>query len=240
LAEDVDDMLALVGDISMHATLPDDQVATRRSEIVTMIRQDEDNPAPMAIEGLLRLLYRNHPYALRPKGSVDSVEQVTAATLRACYQARCVPAALSLVIVGDVDCGRAIESAERVFGAWTRPAPPVVPMPSVVPLAARERRVMPMMNKSQADIAYGFATILRSDPQYYAYWLMNNILGQYSVGGRLGDSIREKQGMAYYAYSILDANVVPGPLTVRAGVSPANVDRAIASIDEELTRMAKE
>jgi zinc protease len=67
---------------------------------------------------------------------------------------------------------------------------------------------------------------------------MNNILGQYALGGRLGDSIRERQGMAYYCFSSLDANKVPGPLTIRAGVDPANVDRAVASIDAEIDRMA--
>ena len=97
-----------------------------------------------------------------------------------------------------------------------------------------------MMNKAQADIAYGFTTIVRSDPAYYAYTLMNNALGQYGIGGRLGDSIRERQGMAYYVFSSFDANVVEGPLIVRAGVNPANVDRAIASIDEEIRRMAEE
>jgi zinc protease len=69
---------------------------------------------------------------------------------------------------------------------------------------------------------------------------LNNILGQYSMGGRLGDSIRERQGMAYYAFSNLDANVVEGPLTVRAGISPANVDRAVSSIDEEVAKVARE
>ena len=64
---------------------------------------------------------------------------------------------------------------------------------------------------------------------------MNVALGQYALGGRLGDSIRERQGMAYYVSSVLDANVMEGPLMIRAGVGPANVDRAIASIDEELT-----
>jgi zinc protease len=95
-----------------------------------------------------------------------------------------------------------------------------------------------MMNKAQADIAYGFTAIARSDPAYYACWLMNNILGQYSLGGRLGDSIREKQGMAYYVFSSLEASLVPGPLSVRAGVNPANIERAVASIDEELSRLA--
>ena len=58
------------------------------------------------------------------------------------------------------------------------------------------------------------------------------------MGGRLGDSIRERQGMAYYVFSGFDANVAEGPLLVRAGVNPSNVDEAIASIDEELLRMA--
>jgi zinc protease len=95
-----------------------------------------------------------------------------------------------------------------------------------------------MMNKAQADIAYGFIGVRRSDPGYYACWLMNNILGQYSMGGRLGDSIRERQGMAYYVFSSLDANLIAGPLVIRAGVNPANVERAVASIDEELRSLA--
>ena len=48
---------------------------------------------------------------------------------------------------------------------------------------------------------------------------MNNVLGQYAIGGRLGDSIRERQGMAYYASSAFDASSIPGPLLVRAGVA---------------------
>jgi zinc protease len=91
-----------------------------------------------------------------------------------------------------------------------------------------------MMNKAQADVAYAFVGVRRSDPDYYAAWVMNNALGQYALGGRLGDSIRERQGMAYYVYSTLDASLAEGPLMVRAGVAGENVDRTIASIDREL------
>src|SRR4030095_12390012 len=106
--------------------------------------------------------------------------------------------------------------------------------------AGRQCRVVSMMNKSQTDIAYGFATIARQDASYHAYSLMNNILGQYALGGRLGDSIRERQGMAYYTFRWPDASFAPGPLVVRAGVSPANVERAVASIDAELIKLAAE
>jgi zinc protease len=113
-----------------------------------------------------------------------------------------------------------------------------VELPEPAPRNGRIVRVLPMMNKSQADITYGFAAVRRNDPAYYAHWLMNNILGQYSLGGRLGDSIRERQGMAYYVFSSMDANVIRGPLTIRAGVSADNVERAIASIDQEMSSLA--
>src|SRR5204862_6998660 len=127
-----------------------------------------------------------------------------------------------------------------VFGRGQRAAPPPVGMPPVPHATNRQRLVVPMMNEAQADIADGFTTITRRDPDYYAFWLMNNVFGQYSLGGRLGDSIRERQGMAYYVSSSLDANVAPGPLVVRAGVSPTNVDRAIASIDEEVAAIVRD
>ena len=73
-----------------------------------------------------------------------------------------------------------------------------------------------------------------SHPDYTAFSVMNNALGQYAIGGRLGDSIRERQGMAYYVFSSLDASLGAGPFTIRAGVSADNVERAIASIDAEL------
>ena len=92
-----------------------------------------------------------------------------------------------------------------------------------------------MMNKAQTDIAYAFVGLRRSDEDYYAGWVMNNALGQYALGGRLGDSIRERQGMAYYVYSTLDASLAEGPLMIRAGVSAADVERTIASIDRELS-----
>jgi zinc protease len=241
LVEDLDAILATVADVVMHPAFPEPEVETRRGEIITMIRQDEDSPATMANEGLLTLLYGDtHPYGRRPRGSVESVERIGRASLQSFHAARFRPGALSLVMVGDVDPGRAIESARRVFASWDAGSAEDLVLPPSPPATGRRVSVIPMMNKAQADIAYGFTTIVRSDPSFDAYWLMNNILGEYSMGGRLGNSIRERQGMAYYTFSALDANVIPGPLVIRAGVNPSNVDRALASIDEELARMAAE
>src|SRR5262245_17625710 len=97
-----------------------------------------------------------------------------------------------------------------------------------------------MMNKQPPDIAYGFTPITPDAPQYYTFWLMNNVFGQYALGGRLGDNIRERQGMAYHVSSTFDANILSGPLVVRAGVNAANVDRAVEAIDQEVTALHRD
>ena len=249
LVEDFQAVLALLAEIVQEPAFPAHEVETRRGEIVTLIRQDEDNPAAVAVERLMSVLYgAGHPYGRSPRGTAASVAGIASGHLRAFHATRFRPDQLTLAIVGDVDGPRAIESAARVFGEWRAPgaiapdthialapAPPLAAPPAA---AGRRVHVIPMMNKAQADVAYGFTSITRGDPAFHACNLMNNILGQYSMGGRLGDSIRERQGMAYYVFSSLDANVIPGPLLVRAGVNPVHVERALASIDEEIARFA--
>jgi zinc protease len=238
LAEDFEPVLSLLGEILMEPSLSDHELATRKKEVVTAIRQDEDNPAVVATESLMALLYPNgHPYGRPTKGTVETVESLTRARLQRLHADRFAPGALTAVIVGDVEMDRARDLVARAFGGWRTPAPPPIPLTSPGAVTSRRRLVIPMMNKAQTDIAYGFTTIRRADPAYDALRVMNNVLGQYALGGRLGDSIRERQGMAYYVSSAADPNVVEGPLLIRAGVSPANVDRAIASIDEELARL---
>ena len=241
LTEDFEPVLALLADVVMTPTLPDAELAVRKGEVITAIRQDEDNPSVRATEALMALLYPNgHPYGRRTKGAIEVVESLTRDQLLQLHAERFAPSALTAVVVGDVELSRVRDRVAEVLGAWRRPAPPPLALPPVTPPSRRQRLVIPMMNKAQADIAYGFVTIARSDPNYYAYWLMNNVFGQYAMGGRLGESIRERQGMAYYATSALDANIAPGPLVVRAGVGAANVDRAIASIDDEVVRLARD
>jgi len=241
LSDDFEPVLALLGEMVMSPSIAADELATRKGEVITAIRQDDDSPAVRASETLMAQLYPDgHPYGRPTKGSVAVVESLKREELVRLHEERFAPTELTVVVVGDVDRAHMKDVAARVFSGWRKPAPPPLSLPRPRRATARSRVVIPMMNKSQADIAYGFVTITRRDPDYYAFWIMNNAFGQYAIGGRLGDSIRERQGMAYYASSSLDANVAEGPLAIRAGVSPTNVDRAVASIDEEIVRLLKE
>jgi zinc protease len=241
LVDDFEAMLGLIGEMAMAPSFPPHEIETRRGEIITALRQDLDNPGVAAVERLMAILYPGgHPYGRPAKGTLESIEWMDRAALARFHARWFAPGNAALALVGDLNPGRMTEAAARVFGGWTGHADSTPPLAMPAPATRRTRLVHPMMNKAQADIAYGFTTVARTDPSYYAYWLMNNILGQYAMGGRLGESIRERQGMAYYVFTSLDANTVAGPLFVRAGVNPANVDRALDSIDREMAKMAKD
>lgn len=241
LADDFDDMLSLVLDVARHPTLPEPEVGKRRAETMTAIRQDEDNPAVRAVQCFFETLYgAAHPYGRRLKGTLKSVERIDRQVLAEFHGRRVAPSVLSLAIVGDVRPEHAIVRAAAELDDWSRPIPANVDVPPPAGGMTRTERMIEMPGKSQTDIAYGFAAVSRLDPRFYAYWMMNNVLGQFGLGGRLAENIRERQGMAYYAFSTFDPSVGPGALLVRAGVDPNNVQRAVAAIDHEVALLAAE
>lgn len=241
LSEDFTDLLALIADIVRNADFSAGEIRKRRAEAVTAVQQDADSTATRAVESLMTQMYgADHPYARPARGTVSSLGAITREDILGLHGNHVVPSGSRIVVSGDVNPSRAIDEVSRLFGGWQGPRvePDVVPPPAT-PLG-RKLDVIPMPGKSQSDIAYGFTALRRLDPRYYAYWLMNNVLGQFGLGGRLADNIRERQGMAYYAFSVLDGNVGEGPLVIRAGVDPANVARTIEAIDIEVRTLAEQ
>jgi zinc protease len=86
----------------------------------------------------------------------------------------------------------------------------------------------------------GVAGPPRRSPDFIAASLGNSMLGQFGMMGRIGDAVREKAGLAYYAYSSLSGGMGPGPWSVSAGVDPAHVEEAMALIRQEVARFVRE
>src|SRR5262245_24964519 len=164
LAEDFEPVLDLLADIVTAPSVPEAELAERKGEVITAIHQDEDNPSVRASEGLMAILYPNaHPYGRPTKGTVDIVEGLTRDQLLRLHAERFAPSTLTAVVVGDVEPARVRDRAVSVFESWRRPEPPPLVLPPATPSSRRQRLVIPMMNKAQADIAYGFVTVASSD-----------------------------------------------------------------------------
>jgi zinc protease len=234
LAEDFEAIFELVAEVICRPRFDEAEVETRRAELITAILQDEDDPGAVAVDVLMGRLYPTHPYGRRPRGTTATVRGITRADLVTFHRSWFGPEGTTVVVTGDVTPATVIQVTERWFSPWRAERCAEPPLADVGFASTRDFFVVAMMSKAQADVAYGVIGIRRADLSYYDAWVMNNALGQYALGGRLGDSIRERQGMAYYVYSSLDATLAAGPLMIRAGVSAENVERTLASIDHEL------
>lgn len=238
--EDLGAILDLVADCAGASVFPDEEFVRLRGDRLTSLQEDEDDPATVVGHVLRELSYApEHPYSRRAYGTAGSVASLSADDLRQLHAATFVADRALLVIVGGVDPSTAAALAERHFDSWRgsgsagfRDSLPHVP--AAPPLERGIRKIVTLPDKAQVDVALGHSGIRRQDARYWAASVLNMVLGRFAMGGRLGRSVREEQGMAYYTYSSLDAGLGPGPFVVRAGVQPRHVDRAIASILEQI------
>jgi zinc protease len=156
------------------------------------------------------------------------------------YESHYGPQGMVIAVVGAVPVETAYRKVAESFGDWSTDRVPRTDPPPLPQFDARREHRVPMPGKSQSDIIVGWPAMRRLDPDFDAARMANTVLGVFGMMGRLGENVREEQGMAYYAYSRLSANRDPGTWAAIAGVAPDNVDRALKAMLAEVLRLREE
>lgn len=237
LAEDLSLLLEIAADSARRPTFPEEQVERLRGELLTRLQMSADDTRARANEAFYELAYPNHPYAIDEDGYPDTVAAITRDEIVAFHQKHYGPRGMLLTIVGAVRAADAVALAEKYFGDWTNAAQPAEPpLPPVARPAQMVQRRVTMPEKIQSDILLGVPGPARAHPQFLAARVANNILGVFGMGGRIGEYVREKGGMAYYAGASLNGGLGPGAWYAYAGVNPKNVDRAVELTVREIQK----
>jgi len=241
LAEDLDLLLDILADSLQHPTFPTDEAETLRGQILTALQRRVYDTGQMARLTFDALLYPDHPYGRSVQGYEKTVSTLTRDHLADYYQAHYSPQGMVLAVVGAMSAGMVLDKVQRALGNWQAPAAsPNRSIPPRVHLHELRRRLAPVQGKTQSDIVLGWPGLARNDPDYMKARLANTILGVFGMMGRLGDNVRDQQGLAYYVYSQLEAGMGAGPWLAIAGVNPASVDRAVDGILHEVHRLRDE
>jgi zinc protease len=241
LVEDLDLLLDLLRDALYTPAFPADQIRKLRGEIITGLQIQAHDTRHVSMNDFLKLAYpAEHLYSRNPAGSVDTVSAITRRDIVNFHHRYYGPRRMIIVVVGDVRAGEVLKKLEATLGRWS--AAPGAPdsqlsLPPLQPLTAAHEKHAFVPGKSQSGLVLGAPGPCRSDPDYRAARLANTILGVFGLMGRLGSEVRDRQGLAYYAYSVLRVAPGPAPWFVTAGVSPDNVSRAVASIRDQVRRM---
>lgn len=240
LVEDLPMLLSLCHQILSQPGFPETQIEKLRAMVLTGLALREQDTAEQAGLAFDQLVYANHPYSRPDEGYPATVKEFQVEDLARFHQHNYGPNSMSIAVVGGVDPQKAIDQIAAVFENWKNPlqqAPPSLPPLSrlLEPASVRVK----VADKKQSDLVVGAAGPPREAEEYLAAALGNSVLGQFGMMGRIGETLREKAGLAYYAYSSLSSSLGPAPWTVSAGVNPKNEEKAARLIQKELERITQ-
>ena len=240
LAEDLPSLLAIASEALRQPVFPAEHVERLRGERLTWLQYSQFDTRYRAAKAMREALYPpDHAYHHAAYGNEDSIASLKRGDLAAFHARHFGPRGMILVVVGAVDAEATVALISQIFGDWQaedQPAIMTVDAPPIQDSPARQTVFVP--GKTQSDISMGSVGPPRAADDFLAAQLANSVLGEFGMMGRIGKSVREDKGLAYYAFSRLGGGHGPDAWTVSAGVNPENVELAIDSILQEIERLS--
>lgn len=241
LVEDLPLLLNLMSEVLISPAFPKAEMERLRAQLLTGLSiraQDTSDMASMAFD---EILFKGHPYSRPEDGYPETIQKIKRDDLVRFHHDYYGPRGMVIAIVGAVTPEEAVKQVKRALGGWQvkgQKEAPALPEATLLKKTVKKHYRIP--GKSQADMVVGTNGPRRRDPEYMPASLGNNILGQFGMMGRIGEVVREKSGLAYYAYSSMSAGTGPGSWEVSAGVNPQNVKKALDLIVAELDRFVQD
>ncbi|HXF40023.1 MAG TPA: pitrilysin family protein [Blastocatellia bacterium] len=241
VAENVERLMGMLADVVIRPSFPENEVALhKRNRIQNLVVQRQD-PAYLASEQFDRVVFGSHPYAISSP-SPASIESLDRPKIEQFYRSHFEPRGSVVVIAGDFNVDRIIETARALFNQWKETtgreststlASDQFPHPEV-----RRVYLIDRPGSEQADIRIGGLGITRGHPDYFPLLVTNAILGA-GTNSRLFLNIRERKGFAYDVYSSVDAMRYGGTVVGGAQTRSEVVGAAIKEVLSEFDRLGR-
>ncbi|SIT54714.1 Uncharacterized zinc protease-like protein y4wB [Mesorhizobium prunaredense] len=196
-----------------------------RAQLLSGIIANEREPHAIAELAWRRRLYGTHPYSRPPEGTKESLARITPADLSAFHKAAVARDGLHVAVVGDIDAKALSARLDQLFGDLPQKQA-LAPVPDVTPKLGQWTLVAYALPQTSLQLA--FPGIGRSDPEFYAAQLINDILGGSPFTSRLFQEVREKRGLAYGVSSSLEAYQHSNTLLV---ATSTRADRAAETLN---------
>jgi zinc protease len=213
----------------------DDEAVERiRAQIVSGLKQAENDPRDIASRTFFTSIFGVHPYARPVEGTLETVAGLNANDFRGFVRRAFAKDNLVVGVAGDITAEELGPLLDEAFGALPEKSdlPKIADvMPTYGDIEVIEQDI------PQSQAIWGQKGIARKDPDFYAAYVMNYILGGGGFSSRLTEEVREKRGLAYGVYSYL-ANLDHADLMM-GGVATRNdaIGQSLSLISTEWTKM---
>lgn len=211
---------------------PNDQTRMKSDIRSIMLRLDE-RPSYQAARMLNERVFQGHPYANPPYGTQASLAALTAQDVRDYLKTYITRGNVLIAASGDVDSGLLGKVLEPVVDALAGNDSGAVSVAQTTMQGGGET-LRKAMAVPQTTVLFAGPAIARSDPRFYAQYLLNHILGGSSLFSRLGDEVRQKKGLAYSIDTDLDMKRGTALISGQLATRNATTDEAIAEVKSVL------
>ncbi len=239
LSEDLPMMFTLLKETLSDAVFPEQFIELKRQQLLTgwqMRLHDTESMSGLVFD---ETIYGENPYARSTEGTPETIPFITREDVLQFKEDHIGPKGMVLCIAGGINAVQTASLAEEILGGWEKAQKSIdeasfFPKVSFPETAIRKHYEIP--DKMEMNLIIGTLGPARNDPDYNAARIGNSVLGEFGMMGRIGNIVREENGLAYYAGSQLDSEKMSGTWAAEAGVNIENTEKALELIRGEFKR----
>lgn len=237
LAENSNEAFNLLALAVQKPRFDDEAINRIREQLVAELKASEKDPKTIAQNRLLTLIYGKHPYGRRGEGTPETLNRISREDLVNAHLAMFARDNIHIGIVGPVSRDEAAQIIDRIFGDLPEKA-------KLQKIDEAKLNLGGMANVNydlpQTSLMLVYPGIKRNDPDFFAAYLMNYVLGGPGLTSRLFSEVREKRGLAYTVGSTLMVYDHSATLAVSTGTRSSEAQKTLSTIRSEIKRMADE
>ncbi|MBC2887058.1 insulinase family protein [Ochrobactrum sp. CM-21-5] len=236
LAENRDAVTNLLAFAVNKPRFDQDAIDRIRQQVVASIEASQRNPSTIASRKFSEVLYGNHPYARPDDGTVKSLQSINRDDLISFHRKNFARDQLTVGVVGSINAEDLGAMLDKVFGDLPAMAE-LVPVPDAK--LALGTTTSLSFEMPQTSISFVYPAIPRKDPEFFAAYLMNHILGG-GFTSRLYAEVREKRGLAYSVSSSMMLRDHVSALMISTATRPEKAQETLKIIREQVSIMAED
>ena len=223
------DIMALV---VQSPLFPEKILQREKTRLIAGLKEADTKPESIADKAFNQAVFGSHSYGLRGSGEVASVEEIRRADVEAFYRAHYTAKTAVVAIMGDVTRAEAEVIAQKLTAQLPATGAGSTIAPVTLQIRASEQRIP--HPATQSHILIGVPGVSRTDPDYFALFVGNYILGGGGFVSRLMNEVRENRGLAYSVYSYFVPMQQPGAFQIGVQTKKEQANETLKVVRETL------
>ncbi|MEX0286648.1 MAG: M16 family metallopeptidase [Paracoccaceae bacterium] len=200
LSENRDQFIPLLRDTLMKPRFDQDAVDRVRDQVLSGLANDAKDPDKIASSAFSAMAFGDHPYGSSEKGTIESVSALTRDDMLGAHARVFARDRLVVGAVGDITPEALGEMLDTLFADLPESS---VPLPDKADVTIAGGETVIEYATPQSVAVFGQIGIDRHDEDFFAAYVLNQVLGGGSFESRLMSEVREKRGLTYGVYSYL-------------------------------------